>query len=147
MLFASTMVNLLKVLVLPPFGYYAPWVTSKKEDSKESSMRTSSHATVPEQPGQIKVHFLVNVSQPDGLLKAKDMNAYVVPDQAIHGVEYFLHFTHQQFVSNILGQLYKPNRKNGKCLQGAGVTIWSQVLEELNVESKPWLECIQNRTT
>jgi hypothetical protein len=83
------------------------------------------------------------------------MTAYVVPGQATH-VEYFLHFTHQQFVSNILGRLDKPNRKNGellfellpKCLQGAGRTIGSHVLEELDVESKTknedlWFESVQ----
>jgi hypothetical protein len=57
------MSNLLKVLAMPPFGHYAPWKTSKKEDSKESSTKASLHVVVPEQPRQIKVHFLVNVSQ------------------------------------------------------------------------------------
>jgi len=147
------MSNLLKALAMPPFGYYAPWEQPVKGKEQESSTKTSSHAMVPEQPSQIKVHYLApSVNQKE---KAKDMTAYVVPDQATH-VEYFIHFTHQQFVSNILGRLEESSRKKGdllfellpKCLQGAGVTIWSQILEELEVEKKTkdedlWYACIQ----
>jgi hypothetical protein len=149
------MLNRLKALAMSPFGYYAPWEMHKNEDNKESLTKTISLNAMPQQPGQIKVQFFVNVSQSGGSSKAKDITAYVVPDEAMH-VEYFLHFIHEQFVSNILGRLDEPNSKNGKLLfellpknlRGTGVTIWSKVFEELNVESQTknkdlWFECIQ----
>jgi hypothetical protein len=68
------MVNLLKVLVLPPFGYYAPWVTSKKEDSKESSTKTSSHVTVPEQPGQNSIPATEDVTGGEECTSSKGGN-------------------------------------------------------------------------
>ena len=119
------MSNLLKALAMPPFGYFAPWESKKPDDP--------SSASVPEQPDQLKVQFSVVAA---GARTPKDLMAYVVPDQATH-VEFFLHYTHTQFMQNIVGRLDETNRTNGKylfellpkCLQGAAVMAWKTVVD------------------
>jgi hypothetical protein len=82
---------LLKQLAMPVFENYAPW----NKPSKDSSATESSRGY---QPEQIKVQY--SVTPPDAR-KSKDMSAHVAPDQAKH-VEYFLHYTHPQFMQNIV---------------------------------------------
>lgn len=122
---------LLKQLAMPVFGNYPPWDTPSKDGSTSESGRHF-------QPEQIKVQFSV---VPTGARNSRDLSASIAPDQAQH-VEYFLQFTHPQFMQNIVARLDEGLRSNAslllelmaKCVQGTGATIWQQVRDKLRGE-------------
>lgn len=130
------MANLLKAVAMPVFGNYAPWELRLKAPADDVE-----GGKMPEQPDQIKIQYLVPVAGSSH--KTKDMTAYIVPDQG-HHVEYALCYTLVQLETNCLQRLDENQRRNGKMLfhltpmilQGPALSIWKQVLEDLELPDK-----------
>lgn len=119
------MSDLLKAKDSPQFNWYTTW-TSLGADGLPNNLIEEGM----KQPDTIKVQYKTGT-------KEKEHSAYVVPDQALFGPEYFITYTRPAF-QEIVNRLPDDDKKNavmlfdimGQCFRGTGKTEWNNVVSK-----------------
>lgn len=123
----------MKAITTPQFDWFPRWI--QVDPTTAVPNPTDKIASGLTQPGTVQVSFTS---------ERKELQAHIVPDQGIFGVEFYLAFTLPDFKLKILGRIFpETRREDGEnlfhlmelCLQHSALATWREVVTNRSAQN------------